>query len=221
MGKFVQNKDTLSEYLPPQAVDEIYQLLETTDHVRLKISGYHATLGSCCFPTDTSPYYNINIRGDLPPYLFLEVFIHEWAHMEKTLRYPNTGVAHGKEYQLIYRQIMERYIHLFPAPLAEAIQRYLDILPTRNFHANRQKNEMQYKLDNYREYFHFQYRIDEIPIGAVFITFSIYEPGNCYTQLIKKQKKGDKWLCTSCTLKNKEYLLDGNEVVIVQQILQL
>ena len=93
--------------------------------------------------------------------------------MEKKLRYPNTSVAHGKEYQLIYRQIMERYIHLFPAPLAEAIQRFLDILPTRNFHANRQKNEMQYKLDNYREYFISNTVLTKYP-SVLYSSLSVY-----------------------------------------------
>lgn len=65
----------------------------------------------------------ITINGDMPPYLFLLVTLHEMAHF---LSFRNFGLKispHGKEWKAQYSQMLNHFINMdtFPTGLKELI----------------------------------------------------------------------------------------------------
>ncbi len=75
--------------------------------------------------------HRISINGSLNKYAFLITLIHELAHLVTFLEYKNKVQSHGKEWKLLYRKILEDFLHLdiFPADIMTALKKSLHNLP--------------------------------------------------------------------------------------------
>ena len=75
--------------------------------------------------------HRISINGSLNKYAFLITLIHELAHLVTFLEYGNKVQSHGKEWKLLYRKILEDFLHLniFPADILTALKKSLHNLP--------------------------------------------------------------------------------------------
>lgn len=206
----VNSKEELGRCFPPQAVDVVYDFLQGCKVVRLVFCPNEDGPAGTLYMTDGP--YTIQLNPFNNPYFVLETFLHERAHLEVELHDPG-GSTHGEEFQRTYCALMREHLHLFPEPLADVITRYLAILPTNRPFANSLYKELNYKTDNYPDYLDDLLRLDDLPCGATFITFSIYETGGYYTTLVKADRVNEKWSCVS-VMKKRPYLLRGDEVVI-------
>ena len=123
--------DILGRYLPPQAVAWVHQYLDSHG-VHFRVARHRDTrLGDYRRPQPRRPYHAISINGDLPPYLFLWVFLHEAAHLENHLHHPHSQ-PHGPEWQAEYALLLRQHIDLFPTEIVPLIERYTHRLPLHN-----------------------------------------------------------------------------------------
>jgi SprT protein len=75
--------------------------------------------------------HRISINGSLNEFAFLITLIHELAHLVTFLEYGNKVQSHGREWKLLYRKILEDFLHLniFPADIMAALKKSLHNLP--------------------------------------------------------------------------------------------
>lgn len=132
----------LSNHLPPDkvvhdpqgatrilsSVDRVYHFLDL-HKIHFHITrGRASKLGDYRRPYGEHNFHEMSINGDLNPYLFLWVFLHEAAHLETHLKY--NGVApHGHEWQEEYRQLIISHAALFPPEVQPLLARYVRRIP--------------------------------------------------------------------------------------------
>lgn len=63
--------------------------------------------------------HRISVNGNLNPYSFLITLLHELAHLLTFETYGNKVAAHGKEWKLLFGQLLARFIEqdVFPADI--------------------------------------------------------------------------------------------------------
>jgi SprT protein len=120
----------LDNYLPAGASETLlaylhrYKVHLTITRTRKSILGdyRHAT------GTDN---HRISVNGNLNKYAFLITLIHEIGHLITFQQYGNRVNAHGKEWKLAYRKVLEDFLRLklFPADLNQALLKSLHDLP--------------------------------------------------------------------------------------------
>jgi SprT protein len=75
--------------------------------------------------------HRISINGSLNKFFFFITLIHELAHLVTFMEYGNRVQAHGKEWKLLYRKILEDFLKLniFPEDILAALKKSLHDLP--------------------------------------------------------------------------------------------
>jgi SprT protein len=78
-----------------------------------------------------SDHHRISVNGNLNKYAFLITLIHEIGHLVTFQQYGNKVHAHGKEWKLAYRHVLEDFMKmkLFPVDLQQALIKSLHDLP--------------------------------------------------------------------------------------------
>ena len=119
----------LSNHLPAAAVPWVYDYLNRhrvhfhiTRERRSKLGDYRWPQG------EQHPFHEISVNGDLNPYFFLWVFLHEAAHLETHLKHTSVQ-PHGHEWQEEYARLLSFHVGLFPEEAQSLITRYVRRIP--------------------------------------------------------------------------------------------
>jgi hypothetical protein len=117
-----QLRVAISRYVPHETVRDCVEWI-----TRYRIAVRVTRSRSSKYGDYSSPHngkgHRISVNHDLNPYAFLITFTHEVAHLVTYTKYRRHVNAHGKEWQLEYRQLMEPFLHrnVFPDDLALAV----------------------------------------------------------------------------------------------------
>ena len=108
----------LKTYLPEGSFDDVFYYLQhykvhlTITKERKSVLGdyRHATLFKA---------HRISINSNLNPYAFLITLIHELAHLVTFIQFGTKVMAHGKEWKIIYGQMLQQFVakKIFPADI--------------------------------------------------------------------------------------------------------
>lgn len=198
-------KRILANYLPATAVDRVYDFL---NHfcVHFHITRQRTSkLGDYRWPQPRHNFQEISVNGDLNPYEFLMVLLHEMAHLLTHQRYDNHVQPHGHEWQDEYRNLLSEYLDCFPQDVAQLIGLYVRRLPLNH----RLGNDIDVCLKRYDA------NRGETPI----LTLNNLAPGTCFHLKAKPQhhfraieKRRTRWMCEDLA-SGQKYLVNGSAEV--------
>ena len=121
------DREKLSQFLPPQCVDAVHGWLHEGG-LRLRITRSRSSkLGDFrCAVLGQPPVISLN--GDLNKYTFFVVFVHEYAHFQAWKKYGHRAKPHGREWKAIYKELINPFLTtaLFPAELLIALKCYFN-----------------------------------------------------------------------------------------------
>lgn len=120
----------LRQFIPDKAAPLV---LEYLNHYKVHLTitkERKSVLGDYRHATQDNNH-RISVNGGLNHYSFLITLIHELAHLVTFMEYGHRVQAHGKEWKLIYRKILEDFLKLpvFPEDILAALNRSLHDLP--------------------------------------------------------------------------------------------
>lgn len=202
-------KETLGRYLPQGTVEPLFVFLTQTNSVRLHITRERRTkLGDYRWPQPGHAFHEISVNGDLNPYLFLWVLLHEMAHLNTHKRYRNGVQAHGHEWQEQYALLLREYLHHFPAEVQGEIGRLTARIPL-NRSLNRSIEASLKRYDPGYNAAEALPMLAELPLGT---TFSLEgKPEMVFRSL---EKRRTRFRCVEVHT-NREFLVAGRAPVVV------
>ena len=168
MTKEEQNKAILRRYLPPSAVDPIYEYI-MANSVRFHITRQRTSkLGDYRMPQPRHNYNEISINGNLSPHMFLLVLLHEMAHLETFKAYGRTVQPHGHEWQQQYRNLLVQYFNdgHFPTEIYPQLKKYTARIPLNRAAGNELERRLK-EIDNPSET-GTTLLLKDLPEGAIF-----------------------------------------------------
>ena len=121
MSEIKQLAQQLESFIPPSACELVADFL-IKKNAQLTISRPRKTKLGDYRPPHRHAYHRISVNGDLNPYAFLLVTIHEFAHLLVWNNHKNIVKAHGTEWKMHYRQLYQRFEHHFPDNLQDILQ---------------------------------------------------------------------------------------------------
>ena len=116
----------LAAYLPPNTFEPVIAYLNFYK-VHLTIAkSRNSVLGDYRHSINTK-HHRISVNGNLNKYAFLITLLHELAHLITFEKYGNRVLAHGREWKLMYSQILAQFIEkkVFPADIEQELLRTL------------------------------------------------------------------------------------------------
>lgn len=129
-ARVTRYKTVLGRYLPVEAVEPMFQLLTQDNSVKLHVTRERQSkLGDYRCPQPHHPYHEISVNGNINPYFFLLVLLHELAHLNTWKLHGNRVLPHGHEWQGQYAQLLVTHCPLFPDDIRRLIERYVRRLP--------------------------------------------------------------------------------------------
>ena len=120
----------LNHYVPAGAAEKLLEYLHRYK-VHLTITrDRKSILGDYRHATGRDNH-RISVNGSLNKYAFLITLIHELGHLITFQQYADRVSAHGKEWKLAYRGVLEDFLKmkLFPHDLQQALVKSLHNLP--------------------------------------------------------------------------------------------
>lgn len=201
----------LYNHLPVKAVEWAYNYL---DHYKVHLHitrGRRSKLGDYRWPRHEEQaepsgkghnFHEISVNGNLNPYMFLLVFLHEAAHLETHQRYGHGSVTpHGHEWQAEYAALLRQHVEFFPEDVRSAIMSYTRRIPLPR-RIGRYVEELLHHYDkdyNAANDLH----LDDLPAGSLFRLKTRHD------KLFQSQeKRRTRWLCTEVATK-RQYLING------------
>lgn len=120
----------LSHFLPDGSFELIVRYL-LHYKVHLTISRERRTLLGDYRHAHQNRNHRISVNGNLNPYAFLITLIHELAHLVTFEQHGHRVQAHGKEWKLLYRTLLEQFLgkSIFPMDIETALHKSLHNLP--------------------------------------------------------------------------------------------
>lgn len=194
-----QYRRILSNHLPSEAVDWVYGYLHL-HKVHFHITRERRTkLGDYRWPQKDHPFHEISVNGDLNPYFFLWVFLHEAAHLETHLKY-SSAQPHGHEWQEEYRQLLLANTPLFPADLHLLLKKYTRRIPLSHPVAK----QIEAQLHRYdKDYTPDILTLDDLHAGDRFRLKQ--RPEHLFEAL---ERRRTRWLCREMD-GGRQYLVNG------------
>lgn len=195
----------LSRHLPAEAVDWVYNYLNI-HKVHLHITRERRSkLGDYRWPRGAEhPFHEISVNGDLNPWFFLWVFLHEAAHLETHLKHKGVQ-PHGHEWQEEYRRLLATHASLFPPEVQSLLSRYTRRIPLSHPVAK----EIESALHRYdADYTPDRIVLDQLASGDHFRLK--HKPEHLFEAL---EKRRTRWLCTDLA-SGRQYLVNGSAEVM-------
>ncbi len=120
----------LDNYLPAGASEKVMEYLHRYK-VHLTITRNRKSILGDYRHAAGSDHHRISVNGTLNPFAFLITLIHEMGHLVTFQQYGNRVNAHGKEWKLAYRIVLEDFmkLKLFPAELQRVLLGSVHDLP--------------------------------------------------------------------------------------------
>ena len=201
----------LHNHLPAEAVDSVYAYLER-HKVHLHITrGRRSKLGDYRWPQPRHAFHEISINGDLNPYMFLWVLLHEAAHLETHLKHSTPVAPHGHEWQAEYARLLNEHLGWFPAEAREAIALYAGRVPMPRA-AGRRAEELLHRHDSgYDPEAPAPLHLDDMAPGTLFRLAS--NPKILFRSV---ERRRSRWLCID-TATQRAYTVSGVAVVVAEQ----
>lgn len=196
----------LGNHLPEQAVDTVYAYLDR-HKVHFHITrGRRSKLGDYRRPFPGHQYHEMSVNGDLNPYMFLLVFLHEAAHLETHLNHPEAQ-PHGHEWQSEYAKLLCGQAHLFPPDVQPLVRAYASRVPL----SGTIRRQLEERLSHYGE-----------PASETPIRLDSLAPGTLFRLKSKPDlllrsdtKRRTRWLCTDVGT-GRQYTVAGSSEVLVE-----
>lgn len=200
-------KQILGRYLPPAAIDPIYDYMQR-HRVQLRISpDRQSKLGDYRCPHSAHNYHEISVNGNLNPYHFLMVLLHEMGHLNTYIHH-GIGVApHGHEWQEQYRQLLAAYRSFFPPDVVPLLDKYIKRIPLSRTYGRKMEEQLHHYDPGYAPASH--------PI------LDKLQPGTCF-RLARRpekrfraiEKRRTRWLCEELP-SGRQFLVQGSAEVVV------
>lgn len=193
----------LGNHLPAEAVDWVYSYLDR-HKVHFHISrGRRSKLGDYRWIQPNHPFHEISVNGDLNPYLFLLVFLHEAAHLETHLKYRDV-MPHGHEWQAEYAALLRQHTPLFPTEVHPLLAKYTSHIPLHRPTLQRIEDMLHTydKGENTPAI-----RLDTLPVGSRFRLVS--KPELLFETI---EHRRTRWLCREVG-SGRQYLVNGHAEV--------
>ena len=201
-------KAVLAKYLPATAVDSVYDFLDRYKvflHITRKRS---SKLGDYRWPQPRHNYHEISVNGDMNPYQFLQVMLHEMAHLNTYQRHGNDIQPHGHEWQEEYRQLLRQYLSCFPDDIVALITQYTSRIPLSRTLEKQFDEQLRHYDPNYTP--SDDLTLDQLPPGTAFRIAN--KPHKPFRSL---EKRRTRWICLGLD-DNKKYLVSGSARVVVE-----
>ena len=194
----------LSNHLPAAAVDWVYNYLNF-HKVHFHITRERMSkLGDYRWPRPDHTFHEISVNGDLNPYFFLWVFLHEAAHLETHLKYKEVQ-PHGHEWQEEYRQLIISYAIFFPSEIHPLLKKYTRRIPL----SHPVGKEIETALHRYDpDYNPDLLTLDQLSVGKRFRLMR--KPELIFESL---EKRRTRWLCKEIT-SGRQYLVHGSAEIM-------
>lgn len=202
-----QNKAILRRYLPPSAVEPIYNYI-VANGVRFHIKRQrNSKLGDYRMPQPRHNYNEISINGDLPPHFFLLVMLHEMAHLETFKVYGRTVQPHGHEWQQQYRTLLIQYYNEghFPPEVYPLLKKYTARIPLNRAAGEELERQLRQIDDPSND----ELLLKDLPVGTLFRLKS--RPNILFRSV---EKRRTRYRCID-TATNLSYLVSGNAQVCI------
>src|SRR5436189_2128689 len=111
--------DYLQKFLPPGTYDAVLQYLQHYK-VHLTVARERKSILGDYRHRTHHENHRISVNGNLNKFSFLITLLHELAHLLTYEQYGNKVMAHGKEWKMIYGQLLQQFLqdNIFP-PVVE------------------------------------------------------------------------------------------------------
>lgn len=200
-----QYRRILQNHLPAQAVDYVYNYLNQ-HKVHFHITRERRTkYGDYRWPQPKHDFHEISVNGDLNPYLFLWVFLHEAAHLETHLKYSD-ALPHGQEWQEQYRRLLVAHTSLFPTEAQPLLAHLTRRIPLSRKLMRQVEETLHHHDPNYSAEEHTV--LDELPAGSHFRLKN--KPQKLFESI---QRRRTRWLCRDLD-SGRQYTIAARSEVI-------
>jgi len=118
--------DHLQDYLPPGTADAVVNYLHQYK-VHLTITKHRQSILGDYRHRTHHHNHRISVNGSLNPFSFLITLLHELAHLLTFEQHANRVQAHGKEWKMIYGQLLRQFLEhrIFPTDIERELLRSL------------------------------------------------------------------------------------------------
>jgi hypothetical protein len=198
MPETKQLAQQLEKFMPLSSCELVAGLL-IKKNAQLTISRPRKTKLGDYRPPQRHAYHRISVNGDLNPFAFLLVTIHEFAHLLVWNNHKNKVKAHGNEWKNHYRQLYQRFEHCFPDDIQAILKDHF-------------KNLTSATLNNpllIRNLVHMDNK-EEIILVQDLKTGDTFDFNNKRFKIIEKRRT--RYLCKN-TSNGRNYLVSGVAVV--------
>jgi hypothetical protein len=116
----------LQNYLPPDTGDAVMSYLQQYK-VHLTISKERKSILGDYRHRTHHANHRISVNGNLNKFSFLVTLLHELAHLLTFEQHSNKVMAHGKEWKIIYGQLLNQFLgnRIFPVDIETELLRSL------------------------------------------------------------------------------------------------
>ena len=151
--------------MPPASVEYCFQLWKETPF-ELKVTRSRNSKVGDFTSKGSKSHPRITLNNDLNPYLFLQTYIHEVAHLRVYLRLGNKVDPHGEEWKSTFTDLMipVMWENIFPEEVLHELRRHM-INPKASSYADPRLIEVLRKFDRNASQF---ILLSQLPEGSIF-----------------------------------------------------